>query len=125
MKRENYLMIDHRASPGIPEGFFRERGFDMPEVPEGKMLEAAVIVCAHCQRPHIKNPLRTRERACCMKCGGDYICDACEWESRQPGYVHTPFKKVIDDVREAGFRTDNGYSQANPNLGLPPLLKGE
>lgn len=124
--KENYLMIDHRASPGIPEGYFRDRGFNMPEVGEGKLFETAVIVCAHCQRPHIKNPLRTRERASCQKCGGAYICDACEFASRQSGYLHTPFQKVIDLVRESGFRKENGYSQGSPNaLDLPPLLKGK
>lgn len=28
---------------------------------------------------------------------GHYICDVCDWERKQPGYVHTPFKKYIDD----------------------------
>jgi hypothetical protein len=93
-------MIDHRASPGIPEGYFQARGFDMPEVPGGKMLEMAVLHCKHCQQPFFKNPMRTRERASCQKCGGVYICDVCEWLSRQSDYVHTPFQKIIDNVMD-------------------------
>ncbi len=115
--KEGYLMIDHRASPGIPEGYFQALGFDMPEVPGGSMAEMAVLVCAHCQHQHFKNHKRTRERASCQKCGGAYICDVCEWRSRQPDYVHTPFKKVIDDVT-------NGKSIANPHLVLPVHLRG-
>lgn len=117
-KRESYLMIDHRASPGVPADFYRSIGFDMPAVAEGKMGEFAVLVCVHCQKHVIKNPERTRERANCSKCGNQYICDVCEFESRQPGYVHRPFKKVIDDTLELGLR-----SQAETNLVLPALLK--
>lgn len=118
-RRENYLMIDHRASPGVPNDFYRRIGFDMPSVPEGRMMEMAVLVCLHCQQHAIKNPERTRERGYCPKCDG-YICDNCSLGMRAPDYVHTPFKKVIDTVLESNFR----YSQADPNLDTPPLLKG-
>lgn len=118
MKRENYLMVDHRASPGVPTGAFRAVGFNMPEVPEGQMLEAAVLVCHHCQTHVIQNFDRTRERGYCPKCDG-YICDICTLNSKAADYVHRPFKQIVDEVMGAPL------SQASPNLQLPPLLKGE
>lgn len=63
-RHEGYLLIDHRASPGLPE------------VPEGTVFEAAVLSCSHCQRSLIRNPARTRERAYCHGCD-HYICDGC------------------------------------------------
>jgi hypothetical protein len=125
VKRENYLMIDHRASPGIPAGRFRAAGFNMPEVPEGKMFEAAVLVCLHCQTHVVQNFDRTRERGYCPKCDG-YICDICTLNMRAADYVHRPFKQIVDEVMGAAVkRSDPPLSQTNPNLQLPPLLKGD
>lgn len=117
-KHENYLMIDHRASPGMPEDVLRKAGIDMPIVGEGQFGEFKVLHCVHCQHEPIVNPNRKRERASCHKCGGAYICDACEWQSRQPGYIHTPFVKLADDLRENAARETTG------NLYLPFLTKG-
>jgi Zn-finger nucleic acid-binding protein len=117
MKRESYLMVDHRASPGVPEDFYRNIGFNMPAVPEGTMLEAAVLVCLHCQQHAIMNPRRTRERGYCPKCDG-YICDICSLNARAADYVHRPFKKLVDDVM-----TSTAHSQADAHLVLPPILK--
>ena len=117
-QRENYLMIDHRASPGMTEQEARAAGLPSTLAGEGKLLEAAVLVCAHCAQHAIKNPLRTRERAVCHKCSSQYICDVCEWKSRQPGYLHIPFVKVIDDVREGVVRRTTG------NIYLPHMKEG-
>jgi hypothetical protein len=114
---DGYIMIDHRASPGMPEDVLRQAGIDMPAVGEGQVMECAIMVCRHCQQPYIRNPARARERASCMKCGGKYICDLCEFESRQPGYVHRPFLKVVDDAREQASRQESG------NLFLPLMAK--
>ena len=97
-KPEGYLFVDHRASPGIPEDKARRMGLEPSLVGEGKVMEAATMMCAHCNRPHIKNPLRTRERAYCMACGGAYICDLCNIERLKPDYRHLPFRQIVDLV---------------------------
>ena len=96
MTREGYLMVDHRASPGLPEDIARKVGYDPKFCQEGKLFEAATLTCSHCKCAVVKNPLRTRERHTCIKCGGHYICDGCAYQATMPDYVHTPFDKVID-----------------------------
>ncbi len=85
MKQEGYFVIDHRDSPGFTpaeaKAFGRTAG--------STLFEAATMWCPHCTTPVIKNPDRTRARAHCYKCD-HFICDGCEWESRQPGYIHAP-----------------------------------
>ena len=66
-----------------------------------KLFEADTLWCKHCTTVFVKNPDRTRERAHCRKCM-HYICDGCEWESRQPGYIHAPFQKLVDDTQNKG-----------------------
>jgi|SRR5215831_2825020 len=97
-KQYGYLFVDHRASPGIPEDMARKMGYDPGLVGEGKLFEGDVLHCAHCNQPYIKNHLRTRERYYCMGCSGDYICDMCNHERLQPGYVHLPFRKIKELV---------------------------
>lgn len=111
--REGYLMIDHRASPGMPVGFYEKAGIDMPSVGEGKMVEMATLTCKHCCNVFIMNPQRTRERAYCFKCN-HYICDICEGVSRLADYVHTPFQKKVDDLQD---------QMARPNATLLLLQK--
>jgi hypothetical protein len=101
MQREGYLLIDHRASPGIPEEVALQIGLDPRLVKEGRTLEAATMTCAHCKSTVMKNPWRTRERASCMKCGGKYICDNCALEARLSDYDHTPFVKKVDAAKDA------------------------
>ena len=77
--REGYLMIDHRASPGIGAADvakFRSLGFNIPEVPEGTMRELGTKACAHCGGVVVLNPDRVRERGHCSKCF-KYLCDPC------------------------------------------------
>lgn len=96
-------MIDHRASPGLPEDIARATGLDPALAGEGKLLEHATLTCSHCKAAVIKNPLRTRERAYCAKCD-HYICDFCAAEARHADYVHTPYDKLRDDTLTAGER---------------------
>ena len=96
MKDGGYLMIDHRASPGVPEHIARASGLDPRYCGEGKLFEAATLTCSHCKTSVVKNLLRTRERATCFKCGNHYICDICASEARKPDYSHTPYEKVLD-----------------------------
>lgn len=112
--REGYLMIDHRASPGIPEDIARQVGMDPKYAGEGKLLEAATLTCNHCKCVLMKNPLRVRERAACVKCGGHYICDICHAESTQPLYSHLPFEKFLD--------VSMNYAERGIVLGTPQEL---
>lgn len=94
-------MIDHRASPGLPEEVAHTTGLDPKYCAEGKLLEAATLTCSHCKAVVIKNPLRTRERASCVKCGNHYVCDFCAAEMAKPDYSHLPFEALVD--LEASF----------------------
>ena len=95
-KQMGYLMVDHRASPGLPEDVAREVGYDPRFCGEGKVYEVDTMTCSHCRGTVVPNPARTRERCSCAKCGGHYICDSCGFEASLPGYTHTPFEKKID-----------------------------
>lgn len=100
-KQMGYLMIDHRASPGLPEDIARSVGYDPKFCGEGKVYEVDTLTCAHCKNAVVPNMFRTRERARCFECeakGGKYICDVCAFKASQPGYVHTPFAKTIENV---------------------------
>ena len=113
-KSFGYLFVDHRNSPGIPEDVARKMGYEPSLVGEGKLMEADTMMCAHCNRPVIMNPMRTRDRAYCMGCGGQYICDLCDAERRKPDYKHLPFNKIKDLV---------GAGEAIAvQLGVQPLL---
>jgi hypothetical protein len=102
MQREmGYLMVDHRASPGLPEDVARKVGYDPRFCQEGKLFEASTMTCSHCKCAVVKNPLRTRERHSCMKCGGHYICDGCAFNATLSDYTHTPFDKVIELTMKA------------------------
>lgn len=97
-QREGYLMVDHRASPGIPEDAALQLGLDPKLVASGKLLEAATLTCTHCKCSVMKNPYRTRERGSCPKCNLKYVCDICAVAMRQPDYNHLPYEKRLDDA---------------------------
>ena len=94
--QEGYLMVDHRASPGLPDDVALAAGYDPTLCREGKVYEAASLTCAHCKVVVIKNPGRTRERANCPKCGHHYICDICAIRMDLPDYSHLPYDKLVD-----------------------------
>lgn len=94
--QEGYVLIDHRASPGLPEDVARSVGLDPRHCGEGKLFEAASLTCSHCKIAVVKNPLRVRERASCAKCGWHYICDFCAAEMDKPDYSHLPFEALIE-----------------------------
>lgn len=100
-KQMGYLMVDHRASPGLPEDVARWAGYDPKQVAEGKIYEVDTLHCSHCDGTCIPNVMRTRPRAKCFECDnseGHYICDACDYLRNQPGYTHTPYKKIVDEL---------------------------
>ncbi len=103
MQREGYLLVDHSASPGLPEWAARQSGFDPGLTKEGRKFEAPTLTCSHCKSAVVKSAAR-RERASCAKCGGKYICDYCDWRSRQFGYDHMPYEKFSDVTRELAVR---------------------
>lgn len=100
--QEGYLMVDHRASPGLTIEEARLSGFDPTQCGEGKLFETATLTCAHCKIVVVKSPLRTRARPHCFKCN-HYICDFCDFQTTLSGYVHTPFEKKVDDTLAAAL----------------------
>ena len=108
---EGELVIDHRASPGLPPELALRLGLPPRYTGEGAIFEAAILRCNHCSTPQIKNPLRTRPRYNCVHCGGLYVCDPCAAAAAQPGYVHRSFEQISDMVR-SGRWTIVGSSSA-------------
>ena len=100
-KREGYISVDHRASPGLTEAQARWAGYDPRLAGEGKHFETGSLGCSHCKAVVVKNPLRSRERASCAKCGFHYICDLCAFKASLPDYSHLPFEKMKDVMFEA------------------------
>lgn len=113
-KQAGYLFVDHRASPGLPEDVALAAGYDPKLCREGKIYEADTMACSHCPNVVLKNPLRERERHYCAKCSGHYICDPCAYMATLPDYVHTPFRQIIDMVKEQQAK--------QPQLGSPMQL---
>jgi hypothetical protein len=100
VKDGGYLMIDHRASPGLPEDVALKMGLDPKFCGEGKMFEGATLTCSHCKCSVVKNPLRVRERAKCSKCGNHYVCDFCAADMLRADYTHLPFEAKVDIEKE-------------------------
>jgi hypothetical protein len=92
---ENYLLIDHRESPGLNEQEAAYAGFRGLPVGKGQRCEVPLVTCNHCQAQLIVNPLRTRARAYCPKCDR-YICDQCEQQRVLTGICY-PWKQREDD----------------------------
>ena len=86
-----YLVIDHRASPGVP---------DTPGLGPGSVFEADTVVCNHCSVPVVLNPLRQRARFICPKCDA-YCCDICAVGFKANG-VCRPFEQALDEARSQG-----------------------
>ena len=120
LKQQGYLMIDHRASPGLPADLAAKLGLDPKYCGEGKLYEADTLTCAHCKTSQIKNTLRTRERASCRKCNNHYICDFCAAGMLRPDYSHIPYEKKVELVL-SGFTTPD----IHPQLILPPTIHRE
>lgn len=99
MASEGELMIDHRASPGIPEDMARRVGLPPKQLGEGSLFEAAILRCNHCSTPQIKNLNRIRPRYSCAKCNFAYVCDNCAATMTLPQYVHRTIDEISDMVR--------------------------
>lgn len=97
-RREGYLIIDHRNSPGITPEFVHASGTDAVVVPAGKVFESATMTCCHCNAIVILNPKRTRPRGYCARCDG-YHCDKPEC-----GLDCRPFQKLLDESHSQAVR---------------------
>lgn len=117
--KEGYLLIDHQASPGIPEDMARACGLDPKAVAGGKILEVGTLTCSHCKGTVVKSPFRKIERSVCAKCGHHYICDSCAFLASQPDYNHTPYEKRADLTFAGKAVTLTGQVVT---LGSPPKL---
>ena len=109
-RHEGYLLVDHRASPGIPEHLARAAGRDPKQSGEGKVYESALIQCEHCRNSVVLNADRQRPRAYCQPCD-HYICDACDAQRALPGYVHVSAQQFSDMQLE--------YAMKGMTLGSP------
>lgn len=88
-----YLIVDHTNSPGLrPQDVAHVPG--APAVGEGEVFERDFLVCSHCERMIVLNPLRTRDRGYCQKCHA-FICDGCE-DLRVRTGACVPMKQVLD-----------------------------
>jgi hypothetical protein len=123
-RQMGYLVVDHRFSPGLPEDVARASGYDPKMCGEGKVFEADTLTCSHCKCVVVKNPLRSRDRHSCLKCGNHYICDPCAFKATLPDYSHTPFDKALNDhlTAVAHERTLILPSDYQPPQGSPPQL---
>lgn len=97
-QHDGYLMVDHRASPGIPEDMARKMGLDPANSRGGKLAEYATLGCPHCGSHIVLNPDRTRDREWCAKCD-KYICDWCGAARKETGYVHRSMDELRDLVK--------------------------
>ena len=96
---EGELVIDHRASPGVPAEMAQACGLPAAALGEGKLYEVATLYCHHCGSVQLKNLNRTRPRYSCFECGIKYVCDLCAAAASQPGYVHRSIEQISDMVR--------------------------
>lgn len=106
--KEGYLMIDHRASPGLSAEDIQKMQINpglASQLCEGRMLEAPTATCSHCQAIVILNASRTRDRAVCLKCY-NYVCDACN-VALVHGKDCKPWSQVVAEIHEEASRSFN------------------
>jgi hypothetical protein len=92
---EGYLMLDHRASPGLKPEEAVALGYG-PAAAGEKLYEAKTNHCSHCGTVVIMNPMRTRDRCLCFHCN-KYICDNCGIQMKMPNYVHKTYTQQLEE----------------------------
>lgn len=92
---ENYMLIDHRESPGFDETTAHRFGLGGFPVGKGQRCEVPILTCRHCLKQLLVNPLRTRDREICPSCDG-YVCDNCKLNYHLTGVCY-PWKKREED----------------------------
>lgn len=113
-KQQGYVLVDHRASPGLTEAEARMFGYEPSLCKEGKIFEADTMGCSHCGGVAVKSPTRIRPRASCAACGHHYICDGCAYIAAQPGYIHKPVAAQIDDALKSAAQHDINHALGSP-----------
>jgi hypothetical protein len=111
---EGYLLVDHRASPGLPEDMAIAAGYG-PDGGKG-IYETATVTCNHCKVVVVLKSDRTRGRGFCRGCN-HYLCDACTAQRALDGLC-IPFDAIVEQVRELGEK----QIPISPLL-LPPTLR--
>ncbi len=120
MNNEGYVVIDHRASPGLSLELAQKLG-----MPAGSTFyEAATLHCHHCGGHVRLNPDRVRARTTCAKCGNGYICDGCAEAAAQPAYIHRSAKEIIDMVRSGRWTIVGGPAGAPHLIPVEELSNG-
>lgn len=104
-RNEGYLLIDHRASPGVSKELIEKSGKECPVVGEGEVYESSTITCSHCHAGVILRPDRTRERHYCTGCD-HYICDVCA-EIRKNDFECRSLRAFMEEVQEQAGRNLN------------------
>ena len=100
---EGYVMIDHRASPGVPAKILDELG--LPHEAGRHLYEGPTYTCGHCQRQVIVavGAFGTREkRYVCRGCA-HVLCQSCAEEKTRTG-ICNPFEKQVDELLTAAER---------------------
>ena len=107
---ENYLLLDHRDSPGVPDDAMQRMSPGLPSGAGHGKFEAAAYTCSHCQRGILVNPapMRAREVPYCRSCD-HYICSQCKLILTLTG-ICRPFVKVMAEFYERAAK------------GGPPLI---
>lgn len=98
---EGLLIIDHRASPGVPDHWM-PNATNMPPRSGQGLFEVPTYTCNHCPQIVVMNPLRRRPRAYCRKCDS-YICDRCGGILAATKECK-PYEQVLDEVLEKALK---------------------
>lgn len=98
---EGYIMIDHRASPGIDESTAQSAA--LPPGCGVGLFEGPILICSHCQKTLIMNTLRLRSRGYCLKCD-KYVCDECELIRVVSGGECNSFVMQMDQILESAIK---------------------
>ena len=97
---EGYMLIDHRASMGVPEEVMVAQGFPKDAGKQESIWETATVTCSQCERQVILNPDRSRPREWCKHCG-HFHCDDCTAALYLTNALCYPFKAKCQDYLEA------------------------
>lgn len=120
--KEGYFMLDHRASPGLPENIAHAVQPDLPVTFGRGLFEAPSLTCNHCEAMVVLNPDRQRERARCPKCSS-YLCDRCGAAYQQTQQC-MPFKAMIDEMQEKTALDQQAQRPIDVSGLIPDQLKG-
>ena len=93
-----YLIIDHRDSPGInPDDIPEKLRSSTIAVGSGRVFEADVQHCTHCQRAvilFVVDPSKLKDLGYCRYCH-HYICNSCKKMLALTGKC-VPFRQTLE-----------------------------